>query len=140
MGKCCNPLPGDQVFGFITINEGVKIHRNSCPNAEHLMSKMAYRLVKAKWKNEELKERLAAIKLFGIDSIGIVNRLTEIISNQQNVNMKFISFETNDGLFEGRIKVLVYDTQHLEQLMAKFEQVEGVQRVERWDTDTGEEN
>lgn len=135
MGKCCNPLPGDLVFGFITINEGVKIHRNSCPNAEHLMSKMAYRLVKAKWKNEELKERLAAIKLFGIDSIGIVNRLTEIISNQQNVNMKFISFETNDGLFEGRIKVLVYDTQHLEQLMGKFEQVEGVQRVERWDTD-----
>lgn len=135
MGRCCNPLPGDQVFGFITINEGVKIHRNSCPNAEHLMSKMAYRLVKAKWKNEELKERLAAIKLFGIDSIGIVNRLTEIISNQQNVNMKFISFETNDGLFEGRIKVLVYDTQHLEQLMGKFEQVEGVQRVERWDTD-----
>ena len=135
MGRCCNPLPGDEVFGFITINEGVKIHRNTCPNAEHLMSKMAYRLVRAKWKNEELKERLAAIKLFGIDSIGIVNRLTEIISNQQNVNMKFISFETDDGLFEGRIKVLVYDTQHLEQLMGKFEQVEGVQRVERWDTE-----
>ena len=95
---------------------------------------MAYRLVKAKWKQEELKERLAAIKLHGIDSLGIVNRLTEIISNQQNVNMKFISFETNDGLFEGRIKVLVYDTEHLEQLMRKFEQVEGVIRVERWDT------
>ena len=134
MGRCCNPIPGDIIFGFITINEGVKIHRNSCPNAEHLMSKMAYRLVKAKWKQEELKERLAAIKLHGIDSLGIVNRLTEIISNQQNVNMKFISFETNDGLFEGRIKVLVYDTEHLEQLMRKFEQVEGVIRVERWDT------
>ena len=77
--------------------------------------------VKAKWKQEELKERLAAIKLHGIDSLGIVNRLTEIISNQQNVNMKFISFETNDGLFEGRIKVLVYDTEHLEQLMRKFD-------------------
>jgi len=134
MGKCCNPIPGDIIFGFITINEGVKIHRNSCPNAEHLMSKMAYRLVKAKWKQEELKERLAAIKLHGIDSLGIVNRLTEIISNQQNVNMKFISFETDDGLFEGRIKVLVYDTEHLEQLMRKFEELEGVIRVERWDT------
>jgi len=133
MGRCCNPIPGDLIFGFITINDGVKIHRNSCSNAEHLMSKMAYRLVKAKWKTEELKERLAAIKLFGTDSLGIVNKLTEIISNQQNVNMKFISFETNDGLFEGRIKVLVYDTQHLEQLMSKFEQVEGVIRVERWD-------
>jgi GTP pyrophosphokinase len=138
MGKCCNPLPGDLIFGFITINDGVKIHRNSCSNAEHLMSKMAYRLVKAKWKAEELKERLAAIKLHGIDSIGIVNKLTEIISNQQSVNMKFISFETNDGLFEGRIKVLVYDTEHLVQLMGKFEQVEGVLRVERWDTN--EEN
>jgi guanosine-3',5'-bis(diphosphate) 3'-pyrophosphohydrolase len=135
MGRCCNPIPGDLIFGFITINDGVKIHRNSCSNAEHLMSKMAYRLVKAKWKTEELKERLAAIKLFGTDSLGIVNKLTEIISNQQNVNMKFISFETNDGLFEGRIKVLVYDTQHLEQLMSKFEQVEGVIRVERWDAD-----
>lgn len=134
MGRCCNPIPGDQIFGFITINDGVKIHRNSCSNAEHLMSKMAYRLVKAKWKTEELKERLAAIKLHGTDSIGIVNKLTEIISNQQNVNMKFISFETNDGLFEGRIKALVYDTEHLEQLMRKFEQVEGVIRVERWDT------
>ncbi len=138
MGKCCNPLPGDLIFGFITINDGVKIHRNSCSNAEHLMSKMAYRLVKAKWKAEELKERLTAIKLHGIDSIGIVNKLTEIISNQQSVNMKFISFETNDGLFEGRIKVLVYDTEHLVQLMGKFEQVEGVLRVERWDT--SEEN
>ena len=135
MGRCCNPIPGDLVFGFITINDGVKIHRNSCSNAEHLMSKMAYRLVKAKWKTEELKERLAAIKLYGTDSLGIVNKLTEIISNQQNVNMKFISFETNDGLFEGRIKVLVYDTQHLEQLMRKFEQVEGVIRVERWDVE-----
>ena len=135
MGRCCNPIPGDLIFGFITINDGVKIHRNSCSNAEHLMSKMAYRLVKARWKDEELKERLAAIKLFGTDSLGIVNKLTEIISNQQNVNMKFISFETNDGLFEGRIKVLVYDTQHLEQLMSKFEQVEGVMRVERWDVE-----
>ncbi len=133
MGNCCNPLPGDLIFGFITTNDGVKIHRNSCPNAEDLMSKMAYRLVKARWKDEELTERLAAIKLYGIDSLGIVNRLTEIISNQQNVNMKFISFETNDGLFEGRIKVLVFDTQHLDQLMRKFELVEGVKRVERWD-------
>lgn len=133
IGTCCNPIPGDLIFGFITTNEGVVIHRNSCPNSEQLMSKMAYRLVKAKWKNEELTERLAALKLYGTDSLGIVNRLTEIISNQQNVGMKFISFETNDGLFEGRIKVLVYDTKHLEELMRKFELLEGVRRVERWD-------
>jgi GTP pyrophosphokinase len=135
MARCCNPIPGDEVFGFITINEGIKIHRNNCPNAEHLMSKMNYRCIKAKWKSQELVERIAAIRIVGIDNIGLVNRLTEIISKQHHVNMKSISFETEDGIFEGRIKVLVYDTEHLEQLIHKFEQVEGVQRVTRWDSD-----
>jgi GTP pyrophosphokinase len=135
MARCCNPIPGDEVFGFITINEGIKIHRNNCPNAEHLMSKMNYRCIKARWQSKKLEERIAAIRINGIDNIGLVNRLTEIISKQHNVNMKSISFETDDGIFEGRIKVLVYDTEHLEQLMSKFEQVEGVQRVTRWDTE-----
>jgi len=139
LAKCCNPIPGDQVFGFITISEGIKIHRNNCPNAEHLMSKMAYRIINARWRNEELVERMAALKIFGFDKMGIVNRLTEIISNQHNVNMRSISFETEDGIFEGRIRVMVYDTEHLEQLVRKFEQVDGVQRVERWDEQTDEE-
>jgi GTP pyrophosphokinase len=134
MAPCCNPIPGDDVFGFVTINDGIKIHRYSCPNAEHLMSKMAYRCVKARWKNTELKESLASITVHGIDRLGIVNRITEIISNQHNVNMKSISFETNDGIFEGNMTVLVYDTEHLNQLMRKFEQVEGVQRVVRKST------
>ena len=131
LSQCCNPIPGDKVFGFITINEGIKSHRTSCPNAKHLMSKMAYRCIKASWKSEELKENIAAITVYGIDRLGIVNKLTEIVSNQHNVNMKSISFETDDGIFEGHLKVLVYDTEHLDQLMRKFEQVEGVQRVER---------
>lgn len=131
LAGCCNPIPGDEVFGFITINEGIKIHRTNCPNAEHLMSKMAYRCIKARWKTDDLKENIAAITVRGIDRLGIVNKLTEIVSNQHNVNMKSISFETDDGIFEGNLKVLVYDTEHLEQLMRKFEQVEGVQRVER---------
>lgn len=131
MAGCCSPIPGDDVFGFITINEGIKIHRNNCPNAEHLMSKMAYRCIKARWKNTEIKENLAAITVHGIDRLGIVNKLTEIISMQHNVNMKSISFRTDDGIFEGKLNVLVYDTEHLEQLMRKFEQVEGVQRVFR---------
>lgn len=133
LAKCCNPIPGDAVFGFITINEGIKIHRNNCANAEHLMSKMAYRCVKAKWKSKELVSHLASLRLVGIDNIGIVNRITEIISNQHNVNMKSISFEANDGLFEGKIQVLVYDKEHLDQLIGKFELIEGVKRVERWD-------
>ena len=138
MAKCCNPIPGDKVFGFITISEGIKVHRNNCPNAVHLMSKYAYRCIKARWKSEKLVERVAAIKIVGIDQLGLVNKLTEIISNQNNVNMKSISFETEDGVFEGRIKVMVYDTEHLEQLTRKFEEIDGVQRVTRWDTETGE--
>ena len=135
MARCCNPIPGDEVFGFITINEGIKIHRTNCPNAENLLSKMDYRCIKARWQSQQLIERIAAIQINGIDNLGLVNRLTEIISKQHNVNMKSISFETEDGIFEGKIKVMVYDTEHLEQLMSKFEQVEGVQRVIRWDTD-----
>lgn len=131
MASCCDPLPGDKVFGFVTISDGIKIHRYSCPNAENLMSKMAYRCIKATWKNSDLKENIAKITVHGIDRLGIVNRLTEIISNQHNVNMKSISFETEDGIFEGNLTVMVYDTEHLEQLMRKFEQVEGVQRVIR---------
>ncbi len=80
-------------------------------------------------------ERVAAIKIVGIDQMGLVNKLTDIISKQENVNMKSISFETEDGVFEGKLKVMVFDTEHLEQLIRKFEAVEGVQRVSRWDTE-----
>ena len=135
MSVCCNPIPGDKVFGFITINQGIKIHRSDCPNAVHLMSKYAYRCVKALWKSEVLVERLAAIRIIGIDQIGLVNRLTEIISKENKVNMKSIHFETNDGTFEGRIHVMVYDTEHLDQLTRKFQEIEGVQRVTRWDSE-----
>ena len=131
LSQCCNPIPGDAVFGFVTISEGIKIHRNNCPNAEHLMSKMAYRCLKATWKATDIRENIAAITVHGIDRVGIVNQLTQIISNEHNVNMRSISFETNDGIFEGKMTVMVYDTEHLSSLMAKFEQVEGVQRVMR---------
>ncbi len=133
MARCCNPIPGDDVFGFITMSEGIKIHRINCPNAEHLLSKMATHCIKARWTGQEMVERVAGIRINGIDQIGLVNRLTEIISKEYNVNMKSISFETEDGIFEGKINVLVYDLDHLEKLMHKFEQVEGVQRVARWD-------
>ena len=135
LAKCCNPIPGDKVFGFITVGDGIKIHRFNCPNAMHLMSKMAYRCIKAKWKSDKMVERVAAIKIVGIDQMGLVNKLTDIISKQENVNMKSISFETEDGVFEGKLKVMVFDTEHLEQLIRKFEAVEGVQRVSRWDTE-----
>lgn len=138
LARCCSPIPGDKVFGFITISDGIKIHRTNCPNAEHLMSKMAYRCISARWRDQELVEREVTVKIFGFDKMGIVNKLTEIISHQHNVNMKSISFETEDGLFEGKVKVMVYDTEHLDQLMRKFEEVDGVQRVVRWDDKNNE--
>lgn len=138
LAQCCSPIPGDKVFGFITISDGVRIHRTNCPNAEHLMSKMAYRCINARWKDENIEEREVTIKIFGFDRMGIVNKLTEIISNQHNINMKAISFETEDGIFEGKVRVMVLDTKHLEQLKQKIEQVEGVQRVTRWDEEDNE--
>ncbi len=132
-GKCCNPLPGDSVFGFITISDGIRIHRTDCPNAENLMSKMAYRCISARWKAKEVKEHIAKLRIIGIDDIGIVNKITEIVSFQHNVNMRSISFESKDGMFEGKIQVYVFDRHHLEELIDKFEILEGVKRVERWD-------
>ncbi|MEI8192438.1 MAG: RelA/SpoT family protein [Flavobacteriia bacterium] len=135
LANCCNPIPGDNVFGFITLNQGIKIHRSDCPNSVHLMSKYAYRCMKAIWKSAKMEERLAAIRIVGIDQIGLVNRLTEIISKENKVNMKSIHFDTHDGVFEGKIQVMVFDTEHLEQLMQKFQELEGIQRVSRLDSE-----
>lgn len=131
LANCCTPIPGDRVFGFITATEGIKIHRTNCPNATQLMSNYAYRVLKATWKSDQLKERLAGLKITGIDDVGIVNTITNIISMEHNVNMKSISFESNDGVFEGKIMLYVYDTEDLEELTYKFEQIVGVKSVER---------
>lgn len=134
LSPCCNPIPGDDVFGFITVNEGIKIHRVNCPNAIALMSNHAYRIVKAKWTSQKLISFLAGIKITGIDKIGLVNKLTQIISKELNVNMRSISFDTNDGTFEGNIIVFVQDTAHLTDLIKKLQKVDGVIKVTRIDT------
>jgi GTP pyrophosphokinase len=131
LSPCCNPIPGDEVFGFVTINDGIKIHKTNCPNALQLMSNYAYRIVKAKWTNRESLAFLAGISIKGFDEVGIVNRITKIISNQLKVNMRSISFDTTDGLFEGSIMVFVQDTHHLEDLMFKLREVPGVITVTR---------
>jgi len=134
MAKCCTPIPGDKVFGFITIHEGIKIHRYNCPNAENLMSKMAYRCIAARWKSKELKEREVSIKITGIDSKGLINMLTKSITNESNITMKGISFDTNDGLFEGYVKVMIYDTIHLDSLISKIKELNGIEDVIRHET------
>ena len=133
LSPCCNPIPGDDVFGFITISEGIKIHRVNCPNAIQLLSNYAYRIVKAKWTSPELISFLAGMKITGIDEVGLVNNITKIISNELNVNMRSISFDTNDGTFEGTVMVFVHDTNHLTELMKKLKTVNGVLTVTRID-------
>ncbi len=130
LANCCNPIPGDRVFGFITVSEGIKIHRTNCPNATQLMSNYAYRVMKASWKSDR-RERICGLVIKGIDDIGIVNNITNIISMQHEMNMKSIGFESNDGVFEGKIMLYVYDTEHLDQLILKFEQINGVKSVDR---------
>ena len=131
LANCCTPIPGDNVFGFITATDGIKIHRTNCPNATQLMSNYAYRIMKATWQSDRLKERLTALIITGIDDMGIVNAITNIVSSVIGVNMKAISFESQDGTFEGKIQLYVYDTEQLDQLILRFEQIEGVKQVTR---------
>lgn len=130
---CCNPIPGDDVFGFVTVHDGILIHRVNCSKAVELMSNSAHRIVKAKWTNSELISFLAGIKFTGIDEVGIVNNITRIISDELNVNMRSLKFDSNDGIFEGIIMVFVHDANHLTQLIEKLKQVSGVLTVTRID-------
>ena len=134
LAPCCNPIPGDEVFGFVTINEGIKIHKTNCPNAISLMSNYAYRIVKARWMNQQQIAFMAGIRVNGIDDVGIVNSITRIISNELNVNMRSISFDSQDGVFEGTIMVFVHDTNHLTELLGKIKLVKGVTSVLRIDS------
>lgn len=131
LAKCCQPIPGDKVFGFVTISDGVKIHRQNCPNAVQLMANYAYRIIKARWENDRVHEYLASIKFTGIDDLGLVNKITNTISQQLNINMKAISFESEDGIFHGKIQLYISHTDHLDQLTKKLKEMEGIHSVER---------
>ncbi len=132
---CCNPIPGDDVFGFLTINDGIKIHRTNCPNAVQLMSKYAYRIVKTRWTKQHEIAFLTGIKLTGIDDVGLVNKITNIITGQMNLNMRSISFDSSDGVFEGRIMVYVHDTVELEDLTSRLTALDGILEVGRFDSE-----
>jgi GTP diphosphokinase / guanosine-3',5'-bis(diphosphate) 3'-diphosphatase len=133
LSPCCNPIPGDDVFGFVTINEGIKIHRTGCPNAVNMLSKYAYRTIKAKWTNNESLAFLAGIKIIGIDKVGIVNNITKVISNDLNLNIRSISVDTDAGTFIGLVMLYVNDTKHLSDLIQNLRKVEGVQQIFRID-------
>jgi GTP pyrophosphokinase len=128
---CCNPIPGDDVFGFITINEGVKIHRLNCPNAVNLMSKYSYRIVKTKWNQSKEISFLTGFKINGIDDLGLVNKMTKIISEHHNINIKSISVESEDGIFEGIVKLYVMDIEQLDELILNLKKLDGVINIKR---------
>lgn len=134
MAKCCRPIPGDDVFGFVTINEGIKIHRVNCPNAIHIRSNYAYRVVPAAWANKEDHTAfLTGILITGIDDVGLVNAITTVISKDLNVDMKSIAFDSNDGVFEGHIKVMVEGIHHLNNLIDNLKKVNGIKKIVRED-------
>lgn len=133
LSPCCSPIPGDDVFGFITINDGIKIHRINCPNAIQLMSNYAYRIVKAKWTNQQQIAFLAGVRMTGIDEVGLINKISKVISSELKVNMRSISIESNDGIFEGTIMLFVNDTHHLDKLIQKLKEIHGILTVARID-------
>ena len=135
--KCCSPIPGDDVFGFVTVNEGIKIHRTTCPNAPELLSNHGNRIVKAKWLSEQRNAFLASLRIIGTDRVGLMRDVTDIISNELKVNMRSISIDTETGIFDGHIRLYINNTSHLDQLIQKLEKVDGVMRVTRFDSSDG---
>lgn len=131
LAKCCNPIPGDEVFGFVTVSEGIKIHRTNCPNAVELMSQYGYRIVKAKWTSQKELAFLTGLKIVGADRVGIVNDVTKVISTQLKVNIRSITIDTDDGIFEGTMMVFVNDTEHLNTLISKLKEISDIISVSR---------
>ena len=131
MAKCCNPIPGDSIFGFLTVVDGIKIHRSDCPNAIQLRSNYAYRVLKAKWISKDEIDFIATINIKGIDSVGLMNKVTQIISNQMNVNIKSINISSDDGVFEGIITLKVHNVAFLKELTTKLKKVEAITSITR---------
>jgi GTP pyrophosphokinase len=131
LSPCCNPIAGDDVFGFVTISDGVKVHKNECPNALTLRSNYAYRIVNAKWIDSSQNEFTAKLQLTGLDDLGLVNKVTQVISNTNNVNISRMSFDSNDGTFEGNILLKVKNTALLKKMIMQLQNINGVDKVVR---------
>ena len=130
---CCNPIPGDDIFGFVTINEGIKVHRTNCSNSPELLSKYAYRVIKAEWFTKINDNLVSSLLINGTDRIGVLDDITKIISSQLRVNMKSISIKMKDGIFEGKIELFVSDTLQLFKLIEKLQKVKNVIGIKRID-------
>ena len=131
LANCCNPIDGDAIFGFTTVEDGIKIHKEDCPNSIQLRSKYAYRILKAKWVNKEQIDFIATLNVKGIDRLGLINSVTKIISSQMNVNMRAINIYSKDGVFEGEITLFVRNVSVLNSLTEKLKNVDGVTKINR---------
>ena len=131
LARCCSPIYGDPVFGFVTISGGIKIHRTDCPNAPELRRRYGYRIVKAKWSGKGASQYSITLRVIGNDDIGIVNNLTSIISKDEKLVLRSINIDSHDGLFSGNLEVMIDDTSRLEALIKKLRTVKGVKQVER---------
>ena len=131
ISTCCNPIPGDNVFGFITINDGIKIHKKNCPNALSMQSNYDYRIIKAKWIDSSQEEFTVSIDLTGIDKIGLLNNITNVISENMNINMRKLNLETDGGIFKGNIILSVKTNNLVNKLIEKLKKLKGIEKVKR---------
>jgi GTP diphosphokinase / guanosine-3',5'-bis(diphosphate) 3'-diphosphatase len=135
LANCCKPIPGDDVFGFVTTGKGLTIHRTTCPNASKLLANYSHRIVKTKWaKNKEISF-LTGLKIVGMDDVGIVNKITTVISGDMRINISAITIESKEGVFEGTIKLFVHDKEELDELVRRLKNLHGIQSVERFETE-----
>jgi GTP pyrophosphokinase len=136
LANCCKPIPGDDVFGFVSVGKGLTIHRTNCPNAAKLMANYGHRVVKTKWaKNKEISF-LTGVRIVGMDDVGVINKITNLISGELKLNINALTIEAKDGLFEGNIRIYVHDKEELEELTSRLMQLNGIHTVVRYDTET----
>jgi GTP diphosphokinase / guanosine-3',5'-bis(diphosphate) 3'-diphosphatase len=136
LANCCKPIPGDDVFGFVTTGKGLTIHRTNCPNAAKLLANYGHRVVKTKWaKNKEISF-LTGLRIVGLDDVGVINKITNLISGEMKINISALTVEAREGIFEGNIKVFVHDKEELDNLVDRLKKLGGIQSVDRYDTDS----
>jgi GTP diphosphokinase / guanosine-3',5'-bis(diphosphate) 3'-diphosphatase len=135
LANCCKPIPGDDVFGFVTTGEGLKIHRTNCPNATRLLANYGHRVVKTKWaKNKEISF-LTGLKIIGLDDVGVIHKITNLISGEMKFNISAMTIEAKEGIFEGNVKIFVHDKEELDELVNRLVSMSGIERVDRYDTE-----
>jgi GTP pyrophosphokinase len=135
LANCCKPIPGDDVFGFVTTGEGLKIHRTNCKNAARMLANQGHRVVKTKWaKNKEISF-LTGLKIIGLDDVGVIHKITNLLSGELKINISAMTIEANDGIFQGNIRVFVQDKEQLDDVVKQLLDLPGIERVDRYDAE-----